>query len=112
MTDPALIGPPLSDLALTLGRTGISRRNFLAHASCFGAFYGVAARIPMATLSERLVVDSRVSQTAIADKGFAAVRKVGDGLYATITDPSKGFVTLCNGGMNVGTFPSSLPLRM
>jgi cyclase len=97
MIDPALIDP-----ALIQRRRGISRRNFMAYASCFGAFYGVATRIPIAALSKSLVVDSRVSQTPIADKGFAAVRKVGEGLYATISDPSKGFVTLCNGGFLVG----------
>ena len=54
-------------------------------------------------LSRRtLAVDSRVSQTPIIDKGFAAVRKVGDGLYATISDLSKGITTACNGGFLVG----------
>lgn len=96
MIDPALIDKALRPTS------GISRRNFLTNASCFGAFYGVAAHIPMAALGGSLIADSRVSQTLITDKGFAAVRKVGDGLYATISDPSKGFVTLCNGGFLVG----------
>lgn len=91
MIDPSVIQRP-----------GISRRNFLAHASCFGAFYGVATRIPIAALSESLAADSRVSQALVADKGFAAVRKIGDGLYATISDPSKGYTTLCNGGFLAG----------
>src|SRR5215470_1225559 len=90
------------DATLIQKSRGTSRRNFLAHASCFGAFYGVAMRIPMTGLSESLAVDSRVSQMPLADKGFAAVRKIGEGLYATISDPSKGFVTLCNGGFLVG----------
>src|SRR5262245_44117406 len=81
---------------------GLSRRNFLTHASCFGAFYGLATRIPLAGLDETLATDSRVSQTPITDKGFASVRKVGDGVYATISDPSKGYTTLCNGGFLVG----------
>src|SRR5438477_5271666 len=91
MIDPALIQ-----------RSGISRRNFLAQASCFGAFYGIATRIPMALLSASLAADSRISQAPIADKGFAAVRKIGDGLYATISDPSKGETTMCNGGFLAG----------
>jgi glyoxylase-like metal-dependent hydrolase (beta-lactamase superfamily II) len=91
MIDPALIQ-----------RSGLSRRNFLAHASCFGAFYGVVTRIPLAASSESLAADSRVSQTPVVDKGFAAVRKIGDGLYATISDPSKGYTTLCNGGFLAG----------
>ncbi len=49
-----------------------------------------------------LTPDSRISQTPIVDKGFASVRKVGNGLYATISDPSKGTTTLCNGGFLVG----------
>jgi len=49
-----------------------------------------------------VATDSRVSQTPIVDKGFASVRKIGEGLYATISDPSKGFQTVCNGGFLVG----------
>src|SRR5262249_15683569 len=79
-----------------------SRRRFLAHASCFGAYYAVAARISLPHFGPPWSTDSRVSQTPIADKGFAAVRKVGEGAYATISDPSKGFTTLCNGGFLVG----------
>jgi len=76
-----------------------SRRSFLAKTSCFGAFYAIARMIP---LPAELAGDSRVSQTPIVDKGFASVRRVGEGLYATISDPSKGFQTLCNGGFLVG----------
>src|SRR2546430_12765869 len=49
-----------------------------------------------------MTAGSRVSQTPIVDKGFASVRKVGEGLYATISDPSKGYQTLCNGGFLAG----------
>ena len=87
----------------SLGNTqNFSRRRFLAQTSCFGAFYAVAKLIPLPALAETVSADSRVSQTPIVDKGFAAVRKVGDGLYATISDPSKGYTTLCNGGFLVG----------
>jgi cyclase len=81
---------------------GFSRRQFIAHTSCFGAFYAVAKVIPLPALAAELESDSRVSQTVIVDKGFASVRKVGDGLYATISDTSKGLTTLCNGGFLVG----------
>ena len=81
---------------------GFSRRRFIAQTSCFGAFYAVAKLIPLPALAETVGVDSRVSQTPIVDKGFASVRKVGNGLYATISDPSKGYTTLCNGGFLVG----------
>jgi len=79
-----------------------SRRNFLAKTSCFGAFYSIAKLIPLPALAEELAVDSRVSPTPIVDKGFAAVRKIGNGLYATISDPSKGYTTICNGGFLAG----------
>lgn len=81
---------------------GFSRREFLAQTSCFGALYALAMRIPLSALAAEVADDSRVSQTPLVDKGFAAVRKVGNGLYATISDPSKGLTTLCNGGFLVG----------
>jgi glyoxylase-like metal-dependent hydrolase (beta-lactamase superfamily II) len=81
---------------------GFSRRKFLARTSCFGAFYAVAKLIPLPALAAELTGDSRVSQTLLADKGFASVRKVGDGLYATISDSSKGFQTISNGGFLAG----------
>jgi len=79
-----------------------SRRSFIAQTSCFGAFYALARTIPLPALAEELRNGSQVSQAPIVDKGFAAVRKVGDGLYATISDPTKGTQTLCNGGFLVG----------
>ncbi|MBZ5566358.1 MAG: MBL fold metallo-hydrolase [Acidobacteriia bacterium] len=79
-----------------------SRRSFLAKTSCFGALYAVAKLIPLPALGAVLESDSRVSQTPIVAKDFASVRKVGNGLYATISDPSKGNTTLCNGGFLVG----------
>jgi len=79
-----------------------TRRSFLAKTSCFGAFYAVAKLIPLPALAETLSSDSRVSQTPLVDEGFASVRKVGNGLYATISDTSKGNTTICNGGFLVG----------
>src|SRR5260370_26485205 len=46
--------------------------------------------------------DARVSETPLVDKDFASVRKIGNGLYATISDLSKGNTTLCKGGLPVG----------
>ena len=85
-----------------VGSSLFSRRNFLAKTSCFGAFYAIARFIPLPALAEELAADSRVAATPLVDKGFAAVRKVGNGLYATISDPSKGNTTICNGGFLVG----------
>src|SRR5258708_24376151 len=81
---------------------GFSRRRFIAPPSCFGAWYAVARLIPVPALAAELAGDSRVSQTPIVDKGFASVRKIGEGLYATISDPSKGLTTICNGGFLFG----------
>jgi glyoxylase-like metal-dependent hydrolase (beta-lactamase superfamily II) len=81
---------------------GFSRRDFLAHTSCFGVFYAAAKLIPLPALAAEFQSDSRVSATPLVDKGFAGVRKIGNGLYATISDPSKGIQTLSNGGFLVG----------
>jgi glyoxylase-like metal-dependent hydrolase (beta-lactamase superfamily II) len=79
-----------------------SRRAFLAKSSYLGAIYAAAKLLPMPALAAELAKDSRISQTPIVDKGFASVRKIGDGLYATISDPTKGFQTVCNGGFLAG----------
>ncbi|HKV61095.1 MAG TPA: MBL fold metallo-hydrolase [Candidatus Acidoferrum sp.] len=79
-----------------------SRRDFLAGTSAFGAFYAAAKLVPLRALAAELAADTRVSATPLVDKGFASVRKIGEGLYATISDPSKGFQTLSNGGFLIG----------
>jgi glyoxylase-like metal-dependent hydrolase (beta-lactamase superfamily II) len=80
-----------------------SRRGFITQASYFGAFYYALARtMPLPALAQTSRIDSRVSSTPLVDRGFASVRKIGDGLYATISDPSKGVTTDCNGGFLVG----------
>jgi glyoxylase-like metal-dependent hydrolase (beta-lactamase superfamily II) len=79
-----------------------SRRDFLGRTSQWGALVAAYQLFPLPALADSLMVDSRVSQTPIIDKGFAAVRKIGDGLYATISDTSKGIQTMCNGGFLVG----------
>jgi glyoxylase-like metal-dependent hydrolase (beta-lactamase superfamily II) len=81
---------------------GFSRRQFITSTSRFGAFYAIAKFTPLPALAAELASDSRVSQTPLVDKGFASVRKIGNGLFATISDTSKGFQTTCNGGVLVG----------
>jgi glyoxylase-like metal-dependent hydrolase (beta-lactamase superfamily II) len=81
---------------------GFSRRRFIANTSCFGAFYAAAKLIPLPALAAEIASDSRVSETPLVDKGFAAVRKIGNGLYATISDTSKGYTTISNGGFLAG----------
>jgi len=79
-----------------------SRRAFVAGTSSFAALHCVANLLPLPALAAELQNDSRLSQTIVADKGFASVRRVGNGLYATISDPSKGLQTMCNGGFLAG----------
>ena len=38
----------------------------------------------------------------IIDEGFARIEEIGKGIYAVLSDPSKGLVTICNGGFIVG----------
>src|SRR5256885_5633689 len=85
-----------------LNSLSFSRRSFLTKTSCFGAFYSLAKLIPLPALAADLAIDSRVSSTPIVDKGFASGRRIGNGLYATISDPSKGNTTICNGGVFAG----------
>src|ERR1700730_14320519 len=80
----------------------LSRRKFLAGTSCFGALYALAKLIPLPALAADVAADARISEVPLVDKGFASVRKIGNGLYATISDPSKGTTTYCNGGFLVG----------
>jgi glyoxylase-like metal-dependent hydrolase (beta-lactamase superfamily II) len=79
-----------------------SRRSFIAQTSRLASFCAVAQFFPLAAIAKTLASDSRVSQPPLVDKGFASVHKVGTGLYATISDPTKGYTTLCNGGFFVG----------
>src|SRR5258708_23311720 len=81
----------------------VSRRNFLAQASYLGAMYAAASMIPLRALAGKLAQDPRISAARVVDKGFGSVRKIGNGLYATISDASKGLQTMCNGGFLVGT---------
>jgi glyoxylase-like metal-dependent hydrolase (beta-lactamase superfamily II) len=83
-----------------------SRRQFLSDASRLSALYALAGSLPFSafasSVTPSLLDDPRISRTPVADAGFASVRKIGDGLYATISDTSKGIVTICNGGFLVG----------
>ena len=79
-----------------------SRRSLLAHTSRLGAFCAAARLIPLPALAESLANDPRVAETPLVDKGFALVRQIGKGLYATISDRSKGLQTRSNGGFLVG----------
>jgi cyclase len=79
-----------------------SRRAFLAHTTRLGAFYTAAKRMPLEARTGFLATDSRVADAPLVDRGFASVRQIGKGLYATISDRSKGLQTRSNGGFLVG----------
>ena len=85
-----------------------SRRDFLGRSTQWTALLAAYQFLPLPALAESLARDPRVAQAPVVDKGFASVRKVGRGLYATISDPSKGFQTLCNGGFLIGKDASLL----
>jgi cyclase len=82
--------------------SSFSRRSFLAGASSLGALYATSKFASLPALAQTLPNDPRIAQQPIADKGFASVRKIGDGLYATIADRSKGLQARCNGGFLIG----------
>ena len=79
-----------------------SRRNFLAGATSLGALYAASKFDPLPAMAAPLLEDPRIAKQPIADKGFASIRKIGDGLYATIADRSKGLQARCNGGFLIG----------
>jgi len=85
-----------------------SRRALLAGTTSLGAVYAAARFAPLTALAQSMGSDSRVATTPIADKGFASVRKIGDGVYATLADRTKGLQARCNGGMLVGRDASLL----
>ena len=80
----------------------VTRRSFLAQTSYLSAMCAASSMIPLQALASSLAGDSRIAAAPIVDKGFASVRKIGDGLYATISDTSKGLQTMCNGGFLAG----------
>ena len=80
----------------------LSRRNFLANASRLGAAYAAAQWLPLPGIAEAMAADSRIAEKPIVDKGFASIRQIGQGVYATISDRTKGLQTRCNGGFIIG----------
>ena len=81
----------------------MTRRSFLASTSCLGAALWAARAFPVPAMASEIAGGGRVSPQPLADKGFASVRRIGDGVYATISDLSKGLETVSNGGFIVGT---------
>lgn len=80
----------------------LSRRDFLTETSHLGAAYAAARWMLPPAHAQLQAGDSRIAQTPVVDRGFASVHRIGDGVYATISDRSKGLETRCNGGFIVG----------
>src|SRR5437899_10265100 len=85
-----------------LSNQTLSRRSFLAATSCFGAAVAFAKLLPLPALGEDVALDAPIAQTPLVDKGCASVRRIGNGVYATISDFSKGAQTSCNVGFLIG----------
>ena len=75
----------------------VSRRSFIITGLSSLALPALPSFFPPPAL-----IDSRISKTPLVDHGFACVRKIGTGVFATISDPSKGAQTTCNGGLLIG----------
>jgi len=80
----------------------MTRRKFLRSASLTGAALAGGYALPVRAGGMRQAAQAAPAQAPLVDKGFASARKVGDGIYAVISDPSKGFDTFCNGGFVCG----------
>jgi len=87
---------------VTEAETELTRRTFLRGASLAGAAVAVGGYVPSSWARSPQGAAQINAQAPIVDKGFASVRKVGEGVYAVISDTSKGFDTLCNGGFVAG----------
>jgi glyoxylase-like metal-dependent hydrolase (beta-lactamase superfamily II) len=79
-----------------------SRRQFLSDASRFTALSALAAATPIPLFSSPRPSHPLADQSPVADAGYAAIYKIAEGHYATISDLSKGFTTICNGGFLFG----------
>jgi len=87
-----------------------SRRDFIAGASTAGALLAASKMLPFPALAQAQAVgvapslanDSRIAPQPILDKGWAVVRQIGRGVYATIGDRTKGNHGRSNGGFIVG----------
>jgi glyoxylase-like metal-dependent hydrolase (beta-lactamase superfamily II) len=79
-----------------------SRRQFLTASSSAGAFCALAKVVPSHALAASSAGHSPASAPRVFDRGFASVYKIGQGVYATISNPAKGLQTTCNGGIVIG----------
>ncbi|HKO03680.1 MAG TPA: MBL fold metallo-hydrolase [Candidatus Acidoferrales bacterium] len=88
--------------------SAMTRRGFLRGASLAGAALAVrpwrtpsvwADSLPSGAQSR---AEGLAQAPALLDREFASARKIGEGVYAVISDTTKGSQTLCNGGFLAG----------
>ncbi|HVN09443.1 MAG TPA: MBL fold metallo-hydrolase [Patescibacteria group bacterium] len=77
-----------------------TRRSFLRGASLAGAAWAAGPWLEMPAWAGAQI--SPVAEAPLADAGFASARKLAEGVYAVISDTTKGSETLCNGGFVAG----------
>lgn len=82
---------------------GCSRRQFLSGISTTVGLHALRRSIPVSPWSPQIEHTAGVAPAPLIDNGFASVGKIGNGVFATISDPSKGMETTCNGGFLVGS---------
>jgi glyoxylase-like metal-dependent hydrolase (beta-lactamase superfamily II) len=78
--------------------TRFTRRNFLRGASLLGAAWATGAWKLAAAAPQA----AHPAGPLLLDRGFASARKLAEGVYAVVSDTTKGFDTLCNGGFFIG----------
>jgi glyoxylase-like metal-dependent hydrolase (beta-lactamase superfamily II) len=81
---------------------GCSRRQFLTGISTAVGSHALRQSLPVSPWSRQIGHTAGVAPAPLIDYGFAAAAKIGNGVFATISDPLKGAQTTCNGGFLVG----------
>lgn len=81
---------------------GFSRRAFLRGGSVAGAALATGAWRAWPAAAEPVRQAAHPAGPLLLDRGFASARKLAEGVYAVVSDTTKGFDTLCNGGFLFG----------
>jgi len=86
----------------SVGGRGITRRAFVTGASLTGAAWA-AQHYALPACAAGLPQGTPAPGAPLVDRGFASARKLVEGVYAVISDTSKGLDTMCNGGFVFGS---------
>jgi glyoxylase-like metal-dependent hydrolase (beta-lactamase superfamily II) len=81
---------------------GITRRAFVTGTTLAGAAWVVGRYATVAAWAGTATQAGQAPAAPLVDRGFASARKIAEGVYGVISDPSKGPDTLCNGGFVFG----------